>query len=346
MLHRRIAPRGRRRIRRWIRHWIRHTPRVLSPPSFARGGFSFVVPLVVVCLLGGGGGGLPCHAQGASAGASDGGDTFEGVHLRVGGDVVLRAGERESAVVVVRGQAVVEGTAEVVVVVDGTARLDGARVAELVVVQGDALLEGSTVVERNVHLVNARLTRGEGVRILGAVQSGDGYPFLRGMLIFGVLVALGTGVVVLGAGLAAAAVAPKTIRTVGATITDEIGPTLLGALAVWGGLPLIAVLASVTVVGLPTGAALLVLVLPAFGMLGYLIAGIRLGDDILAAVRDRDEAWHPYRAAVVGLLALMAAGWVPVLGAVVSPVATLLGSGALAVHAWRAARWPQTVSAT
>ena len=72
--------------------------------------------------------------------------------------------------------------------------------------------------------------------------------------------------------------------------------------------------------------------MPALGFLGYLVTGIRLGDYIIGAMRGSDEAWHPYLAAAVGLGALVVAGWIPVLGAVVSPVAAFLGGGALALR--------------
>ena len=113
-----------------------------------------------------------------------------------------------------------------------------------------------------------------------------------------------------------------------------------GCPASGAGLPLLAVMAFFTIVGIPAGLAILLILLPALGYVGYLVAGIRLGDYVLGVVRGHDEAWHPYQAAVTGLGLLLVLGWVPVVGGIVSPVAGLLGAGALALRAWQRATWP------
>ena len=263
----------------------------------------------------------------------------EGVLVRVGGNVNVEADEREAVVVVVEGEATVAGAAEVVVVVNGQATLTGARVGELIVVEGEAALGEGTVVTGNVQLVDAQITaRAADAVVQGEVRHGVGYQL--GLMFFGVLFGLGVTVVVLLSGLIAAAVAPHGMRAAGATITDAFGKTLLATLAVGVGLPLLAVMAFFTIVGIPAGLAILLILLPALGYVGYLVAGIRLGDYVLGVVRGHDEAWHPYQAAVTGLGLLLVLGWVPVVGGIVSPVAGLLGAGALAFRAWQRATWP------
>lgn len=269
----------------------------------------------------------------------------DGVLIRVNGDAALEAGDTEAVVIVVQGDARVAGTAEVVVVVDGTATLTGARVTELIVVQGEAVLEAGTVVAGDVQLVNAGLTRAEDAVVQGEVRYGSGGRIGRGLLVFGLIFGLGTVMAVLLSGLVAAAVAPQAMRAAGAVLTDEFGPTLLATLVVWVGFPLVAMLAFVTVVGIPAALGIVVFLLPALAFLGYLVSGIRLGDYILGRARGRDEAWHPYAAAVIGLAVLLGAGWIPLVGSVVTPVAAWLGAGAIALRAWRAARRPRSQQA-
>lgn len=253
----------------------------------------------------------------------------------------LEAGVDDGVVVVVQSRAEVAGTADVLVVVQGTATLTGARVGEVVVIQGRVLLEEGTVVTGDVRLVDATLVQGEGTRVQGRVTNDSVARVGRGLLAFGLVFALGAAVVMLVSGLAAAAVAPHGVRAVGALMTDRLGPTVLAALVVWVGGPAVAVAAFVTFVGIPLGLAVVLVLLPALGFLGYLVAGIWLGDYALGRLRGSDEAWHPYRAALVGVAMLLVAGWVPVLGSLVTPAAAFLGSGALALHAWDVARRPR-----
>jgi hypothetical protein len=105
----------------------------------------------------------------------------------------------------------------------------------------------------------------------------------------------------------------------------------------------LAVAAMGTVIGIPIGIGIFLFILPALGFLGYLIVGIRLGDYILGVIRGRDEAWHPYLAALVGLVILLFFGTVPILGSILSPVAAMLGAGALVLLAWREVRRPRRV---
>ncbi|PEN11184.1 hypothetical protein CRI94_16480 [Longibacter salinarum] len=270
--------------------------------------------------------------------------TPDRLRMRVGGDMTVAAEEREGAVIVIDGNLVVEGTVEAVVVVNGDATFRRANVGTLVVIDGRADLSDGTVIRNDVHLVASDLGRTDDVAIRGRVQSGLEYPIAHGLLLFGVLVALGGAVAIIGAGLIAAAVAPKKMREMGALITDDVGATVLAGLAVWAGLPLVAGALFATLVGIPIALGILFILLPAAAVIGYIVSGIRLGDYVMARFRGHDEAWHPYRAAASGLVFLLLAGWLPFFGSVVTPIAVFLGSGALALTAWKAIRWPVSSS--
>ena len=192
----------------------------------------------------------------------------------------------------------------------------------------------------DVELINSALSREEGVIVGGQVHYTAG-RFGRGLLVFGLLFGLGTALAVLVSGLLLAGVAPHSARMAGATLTGNFGKTLLATLLVWIGLPLLAILLMGTIVGIPVALGILVVLLPALGFLGYLAAGIRLGDYVIGRVRGSEEAWHPYLAAVVGLGLLLLAGLIPLFGSVITPLASFLGAGALALVAWSAILKPR-----
>lgn len=267
-------------------------------------------------------------------------DGDEGVVVRFNGNVELGASDVEEFVFVVNGNADVAGTAGLVVVANGNATLSGATVGRLVVVNGKAILTGLTIISDDVELINSEISRTDEVVVRGEVLTGTGDRFGRGMLLFGILFGLGVAAAIIISGLIAAAVAPHGIRVAGAILTDEFGKTFIATLLLWIGMPIVAIAAFMTIVGIPIGIGIFGFLLPALAFLGYLIAGIRLGDYLLGLTRGSDEAWHPYFAAFIGLGVLLLLGWLPVLGAVVTPIAAMLGSGALALKAWRVAKVP------
>ena len=260
--------------------------------------------------------------------------------IRMGGDVTVDNAQREDAVVVFGGNATIRGDVRFVAVVGGDAVLDGARVEELVVVDGEAVLLGTTRVDGDVNLIDATLDQEASATILGEVTEDSTYRMGRGLLAFGLLIGLGFSLAVIVWGLLAAAIAPAGMRRAGAAISDEAGRVLVAALLVWFVLPLLAGLLASTVVGLPVGLGILLVLLPALGFLGYLVAGIWLGDVALGALRHRVSAVHPYASAAAGLFLLLVLGWIPFLGALVTVAAVALGSGALALLAWRRFRAP------
>ena len=76
---------------------------------------------------------------GTPAAAQDGDEHFDGrVLVSVNGDMTLPAGDEAEVLVVVDGDALIEGTARVVTVVNGTATLAGGTVGTLAIVNGDA----------------------------------------------------------------------------------------------------------------------------------------------------------------------------------------------------------------
>ena len=168
------------------------------------------------------------------------------------------------------------------------------------------------------------------VRVNGDVTAFSGF------WIIGLLLMIGWAILVILAGLVFAAVAPDLARRAGRTISSDLGPTIVGGLVLWVVLPVASILAFATIIGIPTAVAVWLIVLPALAFVGFLVAGIRVGERI--ATRGSDGVGHPYLASVLGLGTLVVVGALPIIGPIVAAVAGFLGSGSLAVQALRAVR--------
>ena len=119
----------------------------------------------------------------------------------------------------------------------------------------------------------------------------------------------------------------------------RIGPSIGLGLLLFFGLPLLAVIALVTVVGIPLGLGLLAALL-LIHALGYSAAAWVLGRSILRG----PTAWVV--AFLVGWAVLRVVALIPILGGLVWFAAVVLGLGALAVAIWRARSASQATAAT
>jgi len=271
----------------------------------------------------------------AGPAAAQGSGSDDSVLVRVNGDVDVPADERHGVVVIVDGDLVFESTATTIVVVNGRADLVGATVETLVVVDGIANLGAGTLVTGDVHLVESDIIRDPTATVEGSIESGAGVGFSRGFWVIGFLFMLGWAVMTVLAGLVLAAVAPGFARLAGRTITADLGPTILAGLILWIVVPILGFILFATIIGVPTALTIWFALLPALGLIGLLVAGVRLGEYI---TRGTEGIGHPYLAAVVGAVVLVIVGAIPFLGPLVVAVAGFLGSGAVALHAFRAIR--------
>jgi hypothetical protein len=93
-----------------------------------------------------------------------------------------------------------------------------------------------------------------------------------------------------------------------------------------------------TVIGIPIGITLLLVVLPLLWGLGYVTTGTRLGFFLSDLRHTTPNLAHPYREAVFGVAIFQLIGLIPVVGGIVVALAGLLGAGAIVVHLWRRTR--------
>jgi hypothetical protein len=256
------------------------------------------------------------------------------VIVSVQGDAVLPAGEHADVVVVVGGDATIMGEVNTLVVVDGTATLTGATVEDLVVVRGSAMLHEGTRVLGDARTLDASIQL-MGGSVLGEVRGLEA-DFANFGLVLGpalILLYVGFALSTIAAALLLVALGTRQVRAATVLVQRELGMTLLWGLAALFLVPILAVLFMLTVVGAPLGVGLLLVAWPALAFVGYLFAGVMLGDWLVTRMRGVASE-RPYLGAVVGLLLLQVFGLFPP----VTFIASFVGMGAVLNLAWRTFR--------
>ncbi len=260
--------------------------------------------------------------------------------VSVNGPITVPAGDRLDTLVVVGGDAQVNGDVRRIVVVRGTATLAGATTQSLVIVDGKADLQAGTTVSGEVRTFHGTVTQQPGATVAGPVQvmDGEAAAFLGALgvvllpLFF--LFFIGMGLATIAAAVLVAAFASRQVRQTGALMRREPGPVIIAGILGSVVLPVLSFLLIATVIGAPIGLGLLLIVLPAVAFLAWIVAAIWIGDWMVTRMRGAAEPDRPYLAAVLGVIVLSFAGILPF----VSAIATLFGFGALLLAAWRMLR--------
>ena len=253
------------------------------------------------------------------------------VVLQVNTDVVVPAGAHRDVVMVVGGNATIEGEVNAVVVVDGTATVAGGRIESLVVAGGTADLASGAVVDEVFTLDALYHVAPEAT--VGTVQAIEPGAVRAAIAPLTIAMWAGFAITYLLAGLFVAAIAGSQLRRAGATLTREPVAVTVGAIAALIGLPVVVALLAISIVGIPAAIAVAVVAIPAVWFFGSLAVAVRIGDWALLRVRGRTEASHPVMAALLGLVVVGVLSVIPVLGFLVG----LAGAGAAVVVGWRAA---------
>jgi len=272
--------------------------------------------------------------------AADGTSDGDRILVSVNGSLELASGDAVELVVVVNGDAQIDGSAGTVVVVNGDAVFSGAQVDNVVVVNGTATIGAGTVVSGDVGTVNGTATVDPGATVTGRVRDlGPEFAALGVILIPALLLfVIGAALVTVIVALFLAALAARQIRAAEWLISNQPGPSLLFGFLGMFILPIIGILALITVIGAPIGLLFLFFVLPTVAYFGWIVAAIWVGDWILGRMSSGRQAERPYLAAVIGVVLLGALGIVPVVGPLASFVASLFGFGALLLLGWRTFR--------
>jgi hypothetical protein len=254
------------------------------------------------------------------------------VLVRVNGAAVVAAGDTVSTVVSVGDSANIAGVVEgPLVVVRGAAVVSGVIGGDVVVVNSRLDLAPGARIDGNVRLVNSQITRAPDAIVTGTVQESSGFGIPAAFLF---MLHIGMTVFVLALGAALVLLAGRQISEAAAVALSRPGPTALAALITLA-LPALAIVAMITVIGIPLGIAIFALVIPALWLGGYIVMGTALGQRILPRQR---LAEHPYGAVLLGLLILQIIWLLPFLGPMVACLAGIWGAGALIYRSWERRR--------
>ncbi len=273
-----------------------------------------------------------------SVALAQGSGSSDDLMLRVNGPITVNANEEVGTVVVISDNAVISGIVRHdLVVIDGNATVTGTIEGNVTIYRGTLDLRGASRVAGDLNLVNSTLTRASGATVEGSVTHSSfnwsGWEFFA----FSVYLWISGTIALVVAGLIFAAVGGRQLMGAGNLISRKPGTTILSALIAGIGVPLLAVVAFASVLGIPLGIGLLLFLIPALWFFGYLVAGTKLG----AAILRREASDHPYLASVIGLVLLQVIGLIPFLGGVVGLFAGILGVGALVLLGWNAWRGPE-----
>jgi hypothetical protein len=273
--------------------------------------------------------------------AQENGENARDVLIRVNGPVQVATGEVAQGIVVISDNAVIDGTVDFLVVIDGDATITGTVEESVIIVSGTVTLKDGARVGEDVLLYNADAVEEAGATVAGGIHDEwGGFTITRGIW-FGFWASMTVAVV--AAGLLFAVVGGRQLSGAAAGFTGQIGPTLLAALVLWVGMPVLAVFLMATVVGIPLGFGILLFLLPALWFIGYLVAGAAVGTLIVKTHGGRND--HPYLAVLVGVLIFQVIALVPFVGGTVAFFAGLIGAGALVYRAWATFRGTTTPQA-
>jgi hypothetical protein len=261
------------------------------------------------------------------------------VYVRVNGTVDLAAGESVDTLVAVNSEAQVAGIVrDTLVIVNQTATVSGDVGRDAIVANGTLRLERTAHIGGDVVLINGELSQADGAVIAGKVveRSGAsaGAEFRRVTAAVSLIAWLGMTLLLVVVALGWAAIGGSQLSAIASLLGARPGLAAVAAVIFWIAFPVVAFLAFVTVIGIPIGITLL-LVVPLLWGLGYVTTGTRLGFFIADLRHTTPDLAHPYLEAVLGVIIFQLIALIPIVGGIVVALAGLFGAGAIVVHAWR-----------
>ena len=170
-----------------------------------------------------------------------------------------------------------------------------------------------------------------GARVDGKVSNEDWDDSLNGwgwvsVLAWWVAVSVSTLIV----GVLLVWLAPGALYAAERAVQERLGATVGWGVLIAIGVPVLAIVALVTLVGIPFGIALLLAAIPVL-LVAYATAAWIVGRRVL-----RNRSASPWAALFAGWGILRVLALIPIAGELVGLAATVVGLGALAVALWRA----------
>jgi len=260
--------------------------------------------------------------------------------LRIAGQANVSPGDTLGTVWVIGNHADIRGEVHELVVINGTARIEGSVTGNVVLVKSHADLTPSARIGNDLLLYGSTAATSPGATIKGTIHQEMGPSFGARALWF---LWLSITVALIGAALVFVYLAGPPLEGISDTIRGDLTGTLMTTLAVVVGLPGLAILSFMTGVGFVLGVFIIVVLIPLLAFAGYVVAGMATGKALLGRVQTRRRSL--YVSAAVGIVALQIIAIIPGIGGLVLLVSSQLGAGALLYRTWLRGRTVRTISA-
>jgi hypothetical protein len=255
-------------------------------------------------------------------------------HVVITGGAVVPAGQTAGDVVVIDGAVTIAGRATGdVVSVSGPVRVSGRVDGDLIAVSDRAFLGQTASVGGDLRYGDERPVLARGARVGGEISDENWADAANGwgwVSLFGWWLAVSVSTLIVGALFVW--LAPGALYGAERAVREHLGATVGWGVAIAIGVPVLAVLALVTLVGIPFGVALLLAAIPVW-LVAYVTTAWIVGSRVL-----RNRSTSPWVALLAGWGILRVLALIPVAGALVGLAATVVGLGALAVALWQARR--------
>jgi hypothetical protein len=245
------------------------------------------------------------------------------------GSIAVPAGQTTGDLVIVDGPATIAGHVDGdVIAVNGVVTISGTVDGDVVAVAKRARLLPSARVDGDVTYGDKKPAVAPGAVVTGDVSHenwrfGEGFGWAV-QLIWWLIVSVSTLVL----GLALLAFGPRAAEAAWVVSQERTGLACAWAAGLFFGLPIAAVLALVTVVGLPLGIALLLALVPLM-LIGYVTSCYLFGRIIVGK-----RGWSPTRTFLAGWGVARLVALLPFAGGLLWAVASAFGLGVLLLAAW------------
>ena len=262
----------------------------------------------------------------------------DSVLVGIGRDVTVGPTEAADGIVVVEGDALIEGSVERLFAVDADVTISGtsADVEKLFTIGGSLNIADGATIDEGFYAgtevaISETANVAEGAIVNAEEEFVDAFAAIAAVLMILLLfVIIGGFIATLAGTLLVIAFGTAQTRRAAATISNDVLKTIIVGLLMLAIPTILFGLLFATIVGIPLALGMMLL----WGIvvfLGQVVVGLWIGERILPRART---ASRPYGAAFVGVLILMLLSWT----GIVPLLAAVFGTGAVTLAGWRVLR--------
>lgn len=254
--------------------------------------------------------------------------------------ITVGAGETLSTVIGLRNQVRIDGEVEdALLIIDGDAIINGTVSGQVVIISGTVTL-GPDALVSDILLFRSEITQQPGAIVTGNIETRSNVFFLEwwNSPFFALAIWLILTLFLIAGGVIFVLAAGQQFTDFAFAVTHHILANIVTGLILWMALPVLGVLVMLTIIGIPLGLVIFGLVLPGIWWLGFTVVGARIGLLVLRIVNRRNAGNHAVVAALIGMLALQLTSLLPYVGGTIIFWSAVYGSGALLYHLTRGRR--------